>query len=79
MRDAVQIPVTVKTRIGVDDRDSYEELARFVETVAESGCVVFAFHARKAWLRGLSPKKKQGSAALVLRRGLSHQARFFQI
>ena len=59
MRDAVRIPVTVKTRIGIDDRDSYEELARFVETVAESGCAVFAFHARKAWLRGLSPRQNR--------------------
>ena len=59
MRDAVNIPVTVKTRIGIDDRDSYEELVNFVETVAESGCKVFAFHARKAWLRGLSPKENR--------------------
>lgn len=59
MRDAVRIPVTVKTRIGVDDHDSYEELAHFVETVAASGCRVFAFHARKAWLRGLSPKENR--------------------
>ncbi len=59
MRDAVNIPVTVKTRIGVDDRDSYDELVNFVETVAESGCRVFAFHARKAWLRGLSPKENR--------------------
>ena len=55
MRDAVDVPVTVKTRIGIDDRDSYEELVQFVETVAQSGCQTFIFHARKAWLQGLSP------------------------
>lgn len=59
MRDAVNIPVTVKTRIGVDDHDSYEELVHFVQTVAESGCHIFAFHARKAWLQGLSPKENR--------------------
>lgn len=59
MRDAVAVPVTVKTRIGIDERDSYEELARFVEMVAGSGCRVFAIHARKAWLKGLSPKENR--------------------
>lgn len=56
---AVSIPVTVKHRIGVDARDSYDELCRFVATVAESGCTVFAVHARKAWLSGLSPKENR--------------------
>jgi tRNA-dihydrouridine synthase A len=59
MREAVAIPVTVKTRIGVDDRDSYEELARFVGTVAAAGCQTFVIHARKAWLSGLSPKENR--------------------
>ena len=49
----------MKTRIGVDNRDSYEELVHFVQTVAESGCHIFAFHARKAWLQGLSPKENR--------------------
>ena len=56
---AVSIPVTVKHRIGVDAQDSYDELCRFVSTVAESGCKVFAVHARKAWLSGLSPKQNR--------------------
>ena len=56
---AVPIPVTVKTRIGVDERDSYEELVHFVRTVAEAGCGTFIIHARKAWLRGLSPKENR--------------------
>ena len=56
---AVAIPVTVKTRIGVDDQDSYEALQAFVATVAEAGCRTFTIHARKAWLSGLSPKQNR--------------------
>lgn len=56
---AVSIPVTVKCRIGVDEWDSYEELAHFVETVAAGGCGIFIIHARKAWLSGLSPKENR--------------------
>lgn len=56
---AVDIPVTVKTRIGIDQRDSYEDLVYFVETVAGAGCRTFIIHARKAWLRGLSPKENR--------------------
>lgn len=59
MRDAVAIPVTVKHRIGVDERDSYGELVDFVGTVAEAGCPCFIVHARKAWLQGLSPKENR--------------------
>ncbi len=56
MLNAVGIPVTVKTRIGIDHRDSYEELAAFVTTVAAAGCRTFIVHGRKAWLKGLSPR-----------------------
>lgn len=59
MRAAVQIPVTVKTRIGIDDKDSYEELCSFVRTVVSAGCERFIIHARKAWLQGLSPKENR--------------------
>ena len=59
MKSRVGIPVTVKTRIGIDDRDSYEALAHFVSTVAEGGCDTFIIHARKAWLSGLSPKQNR--------------------
>lgn len=59
MRGAVEIPVTVKTRIGIDHQDSYEALAGFVERVAEHGCETFVVHARKAWLTGLSPKQNR--------------------
>jgi tRNA-dihydrouridine synthase A len=59
MLDAVDIPVTVKTRLGVDDHDSYEYFSDFVGQVARSGCAVFVVHARKAWLSGLSPKENR--------------------
>ncbi|MDG4597638.1 MAG: tRNA dihydrouridine(20/20a) synthase DusA [Candidatus Contendobacter sp.] len=59
MRAAVNLPITVKTRIGIDDRDSYEALADFVGQVASGGCEVFIVHARKAWLRGLSPRENR--------------------
>ncbi|MGR8980979.1 MAG: tRNA dihydrouridine(20/20a) synthase DusA [Gammaproteobacteria bacterium] len=59
MRRVVDIPVTVKSRIGIDERDSYEELVTFVTTVAAAGCNTFIVHARKAWLKGLSPKQNR--------------------
>lgn len=59
MREAVQVPVTVKCRIGIDDQDSESDLRRFVETVATAGCSVFIVHARKAWLQGLNPKQNR--------------------
>ncbi|WP_417879705.1 tRNA dihydrouridine(20/20a) synthase DusA [Vibrio sp.] len=60
MREVVDIPVTVKTRIGIDDQDSYEFLTRFVSMVSEKGDVdQFTIHARKAWLSGLSPKENR--------------------
>ena len=59
MRGAVDIPVTVKTRIGVDEKDSWNDFRRFVEIVAEGGCRVFVVHARKAWLKGLSPRQNR--------------------
>jgi tRNA-dihydrouridine synthase A len=59
MREAAPIDVTVKSRIGIDDRDSYDALAGFVERVAAAGCRSFIVHARKAWLKGLSPKQNR--------------------
>lgn len=59
MRAVVKVPVTVKTRIGVDQDDSYEFTCRFVEIVSQAGCDVFIMHARKAWLQGLSPKENR--------------------
>jgi tRNA-dihydrouridine synthase A len=59
MIDAVEIPVTIKTRLGVDDCYSYQYMSDFVGRVAESGCKVFVMHARKAILAGLSPKQNR--------------------
>lgn len=59
MSAASRLPVTVKTRIGVDEHDSYEQLTAFVRAVAAAGCRVFIIHARKAWLKGLSPKQNR--------------------
>lgn len=59
MRTACNLPVTVKHRIGIDELDSYQALARFVSTVAGAGCETFIIHARKAWLSGLSPKENR--------------------
>ena len=59
MREAVNIPVTVKTRLGVDDFDSWAFLSDFVGAVAESGVDIFIIHARKAWLQGLSPRQNR--------------------
>ena len=59
MREAVSIPVTVKHRIGIDDLDRYEDMARFVAIVSEAGCDRFSVHARKAWLSGLSPRENR--------------------
>jgi tRNA-dihydrouridine synthase A len=59
MKDAVAVPVTVKTRIGIDERDSYEELVDFVGTLVDAGCDALVVHARKAWLSGLSPKENR--------------------
>ncbi len=59
MQAVVGLPVTVKTRIGIDGHDSYTELADFIGQVAAGGCEVFIIHARKAWLNGLSPKQNR--------------------
>ncbi|MEP4485320.1 tRNA dihydrouridine(20/20a) synthase DusA [Marinobacter alexandrii] len=59
MRNACNIPVTVKHRIGIDDMESYGELIDFISPIAEAGCDVFIVHARKAWLKGLSPKENR--------------------
>jgi len=56
MSEAVSVPVTIKTRIGVDRDDAYEPFVSFIERQARAGCSVFHVHARKAWLDGLSPK-----------------------
>jgi tRNA-dihydrouridine synthase A len=64
MRAAVEVPVTVKCRIGIEPMphtatDTYEFLVRFVESIAQTGCTVFVVHARQAVLNGLSPKENR--------------------
>lgn len=59
MRSETSLPVTVKTRIGVDHHDSFEVLRHFIEQAAEAGCHSFTIHARKAWLKGLSPRENR--------------------
>ncbi len=59
MRKAVKLPVTVKQRIGIDNLDRYEDMANFVQVVAQAGADRFIVHARKAWLSGLSPKENR--------------------
>ncbi|MFM2111619.1 MAG: hypothetical protein RLZZ271_279 [Pseudomonadota bacterium] len=59
MADVVDVPVTVKHRIGIDRHESYGFVRDFVGTVAQAGCGVFIVHARNAWLKGLSPKENR--------------------
>ena len=59
MVDAVDVPVTVKHRIGIDKNEDYGFVRDFVGTVAQAGCQVFIVHARNAWLQGLSPKENR--------------------
>ena len=64
IKDVVTVPVTVKTRIGIDDLDSFDFLYDFIQRVSESGCNEFIVHARKAILKGLSPKENRTIPAL---------------
>jgi tRNA-dihydrouridine synthase A len=59
MQVRVDVPVTVKCRIGIDDQDAETDLERFLARVAGAGCRTFIVHARKAWLEGLSPKQNR--------------------
>lgn len=65
MQAVTNIPVTVKTRIGIDDQDDYEFLYRFIDTVAATGCEHFIIHARKAFLKGLSPRENRDIPPLI--------------
>lgn len=59
MQDKVDIEVTIKHRIGIDDMDDYEGMVNFIRPIAARGCQTFIVHARKAWLKGLSPKENR--------------------
>ncbi len=79
MRRATALPVTVKHRIGVDDSEDYPFLKRFVETVAAAGCTTFIVHARKAWLKGLSPKENREVPPLTYEHVYRLKAEFPQL
>ncbi len=64
MQENCALPVTVKSRTGVDEQDSYDVLHQFIETVAAAGCRTFIIHARKAYLSGLSPRANRTIPAL---------------
>lgn len=59
MRSAVNIPITVKNRLAIDEQDEEKSLRQFIAVVSEAGCETFIIHARKAWLKGLSPKENR--------------------
>ncbi|MEE4246114.1 MAG: tRNA dihydrouridine(20/20a) synthase DusA [Kangiellaceae bacterium] len=59
MQQEVDIPVSVKSRTGIDDLDTYQHLDSFISEIAAVGCEIFIIHARKAWLEGLSPKQNR--------------------
>ncbi|MEK7433873.1 MAG: tRNA dihydrouridine(20/20a) synthase DusA [Cyanobacteriota bacterium] len=59
MKKNVKIPITIKNRIGIDEKDSYEDLYNFIKIVSEAGCEKFIVHARSAILKGLSPKENR--------------------
>ena len=64
MQDVVDVPVTVKHRIGIDRSESYAFVRDFVGTLSDAGCRVFIVHARNAWLKGLSPKENREAPPL---------------
>jgi tRNA-dihydrouridine synthase A len=76
MNSAVDIPVTVKSRIGIDEQDSFEFLLDFITKVKEAGCKTFIIHARKAWLTGLSPKENRDIPPLDYERVYKIKAMF---
>jgi len=76
---AVDIPVTVKCRIGIDDQDSFEFLDRFVDTIADKGCKTFIIHARKAWLSGLSPKENRTKPPITYERAYAIKEKYPQL
>jgi tRNA-dihydrouridine synthase A len=59
MQDKVDIEITIKHRIGIDDMDDYQGMVNFIRPIAARGCKTFIVHARKAWLKGLSPKENR--------------------
>ncbi len=76
MQASVSVPVTVKTRIGIDDQDDYDFLFRFVERMEQAGCKSLTIHARKAILSGLSPKENREIPPLIYQRAYAIKQAF---
>ncbi len=76
MQAAVRVPVTVKTRIGIDDQDDYDFLYRFVGRMEAAGCTSLTIHARKAILSGLSPKENRDIPPLIYQRAYAIKQAF---
>lgn len=76
MQAAVSVPVTVKTRIGIDDQDDYDFLYRFVSRMEQAGCPSLTIHARKAILSGLSPKENREIPPLIYQRAYAIKQAF---
>ncbi|MCG8393321.1 MAG: tRNA dihydrouridine(20/20a) synthase DusA [Pseudomonadales bacterium] len=76
MQAAVTVPVTVKTRIGIDDQDDYDFLYRFVARMEQAGCTSLTIHARKAILSGLSPKENREIPPLIYQRAYAIKQAF---
>ncbi len=79
MQDAVEVPVTVKCRIGVDDQNPAEALPAFLDAVSRAGVTRVIVHARKAWLQGLSPKENRDIPPLDYPRVLAMKREFPQL
>ncbi|MEM0910267.1 MAG: tRNA dihydrouridine(20/20a) synthase DusA [Pseudomonadota bacterium] len=79
MTSAVDIPITVKCRIGIDDMDDDAGLFEFVDKVQAAGCLHFIIHARKAWLNGLSPKQNRDIPPLNYQRVYDLKKQFPQL
>lgn len=79
MKHAVNIPVTIKCRIGIDDHDSPEFLYDFVEKSVGKGIETFVIHARKAWLNGLSPKQNREIPPLMYERAVAVKEKYPQL
>ncbi len=79
MRRATNRPITVKMRIGVDECDRFEDAVHFIQTVHEAGCNDFIVHARKAWLKGLSPAQNRSIPKLDYHRVLALKSHFPKI
>ncbi len=76
MNKSCDVPVTVKCRIGIDEMDDFDFLDKFVGTIADKNCKTFIIHARKAWLKGLSPKQNREVPELIYQRAVDIKEKY---